>query len=93
MTRSTPIAQLKQEKPPDSNESELVNEILKSAGKKDVEVIFDPTKPTAIPIRTVDTSKAKEILGFEPTISLQDGIYDTVSWYGNYISNRQATEN
>ena len=73
--------------------SELVNEILNSVGKSNLEVIFDPTKPTAIPVRTVDTSKANKMLGFEPNISLKKGISDTVSWYGDFISNKQDMEN
>jgi len=29
----------------------------------------------------VDTSKAKKILGFEPTVPLEEGLRDTVQWY------------
>jgi nucleoside-diphosphate-sugar epimerase len=29
----------------------------------------------------VDTSKAKRLLGFEPKISLKEGLRDTVEWY------------
>lgn len=71
--------------------SELVNEILKAVGKEKLEVFFDTTKPTAIPVRTVDTSKAKKLLGFTPEISLKEGITNTVRWYENFISTE--TEN
>ncbi|CAK0749103.1 GDP-L-fucose synthase [Gammaproteobacteria bacterium] len=64
---------------------EIVGYILEAAGH-DVEVIFDTSKPTTIPKRMVDCSKARETLGFEPTISLRDGLIDTVHWYLNRIT-------
>ncbi len=60
---------------------EVVDAILQAAGHGKAKVVFDATKPTAIPVRTVDTSKARELLGFEPSISLEDGLADTVRWY------------
>lgn len=62
---------------------EMVNFVLEAAGHENAKVVFDTSKPTAIPIRLVDTSKAKEVLGFEPKIALKDGIRDTVDWYVN----------
>ena len=46
MTRSTPIAQLKQEKPPDSNESELVNEILQELESGNQKQVEEPQGPS-----------------------------------------------
>jgi len=60
---------------------EIVNIILEATGHTDAEAIFDVSKPTTIPFRMVDTSKAKKILGFEPVISLEEGLRDTVRWY------------
>jgi len=60
---------------------EIVGMILKAAGHEKAGVEFDASKPTTIPFRMVDTSKAKEILGFEPEVSLEDGLKDTVEWY------------
>ena len=34
----------------------------------------------------VDTSKAKRLFGFEPRLSLEDGLADTVRWYADSIS-------
>ena len=60
---------------------EIVNSVLEAAGHENAKIVFDTSKPTAIPIRLVDTAKAREILGFEPKITLKDGIKDTVDWY------------
>ncbi len=60
---------------------QIVEIILEAAGHRGAEVLFDVTKPTTIPVRMVDTTKAKEILGFERAVSLSEGLTDTVHWY------------
>ena len=55
--------------------------ILKAADYKDANLIFDRSKPSTIPFRAVETSKAKRLLGFESTVSLEEGLSDTVKWY------------
>ena len=62
---------------------EIAHLVLEAAGHKKAKVLFNTSKPTAIPIRLVDTAKAREVLGFEPKITLKDGIRDTVDWYIN----------
>jgi GDP-L-fucose synthase len=60
---------------------EIVQVILNAAGHANAKLEFNTSKPTAIPVRMVDTAKAKRILGFEPAVSLEDGLRDTVNWY------------
>lgn len=60
--------------------------ILRSADHTDTEVIFDNTKPGTIPFRMVDTTKARDLLGFERQVSLDSGISDTVQWYKTRIN-------
>ena len=60
---------------------ELVGRILNLTGHKDAQVVFDASKPTTIPFRTVDTAKAKKILGFETEISLEEGLKDAIEWH------------
>ena len=59
---------------------QVVETILKAAGH-DVSPRFDASKPTTIPIRTVDISKARRTLGFEPQIPIEAGLSDLVRWY------------
>lgn len=47
----------------------------------DANVIFDDTKPTMIPVRLIDPSKAKKMLGFMPKTSFYDGLRKTIKWY------------
>jgi len=60
---------------------ESVQIILQAAGHSRAQVVFNSSRPTAIPVRMVDTSKAGRLLGFEPQVSLADGLTDTVNWY------------
>jgi len=65
---------------------EVVSLILAAVGHKDVPIVFDSTKPVTIPFRMIDIEKARKLLGFEPQISLDQGIKDTVAWYVNSIT-------
>ncbi len=60
---------------------ELARVVLGAAGHGGARVVFNASRPTAIPVRVVDTSKAKKILGFDPAVSLEEGVKDTVEWY------------
>jgi GDP-L-fucose synthase len=63
---------------------QILQMILEVDGYPDAEVRFDPSKPTMIPIRLVDTSLAKERLKFEARTPLREGIRRTVDWYRRY---------
>jgi len=47
----------------------------------DGEVFWDTSFPNGQPKRLLDISKAKHYFGFNPTISFEDGIKETISWY------------
>jgi GDP-L-fucose synthase len=42
---------------------------------------FDPSKPDGQPRRRLDTSRAKELLGFEAETPLEEGLERTIVWY------------
>jgi len=60
---------------------EVVQIILKAANHENAKVEFNTSKPTTIPIRMLNTTKAERILGFVPKVSLEEGLKDTVQWY------------
>jgi GDP-L-fucose synthase len=55
--------------------------ILESADYADAKVVFNSAKPTMIPVRLIDVSKARDLLGFEAKVRLAEGIKRTVDWY------------
>jgi GDP-L-fucose synthase len=44
---------------------------------------FDASKPSGFPRRVMDISLAKELIGYDPTTSLLDGLKETWNWYIN----------
>jgi GDP-L-fucose synthase len=60
--------------------AELAAMVLTAAGHHDFRLEFRADKPTALRSRTVSIEKARKVLGYEPTVSLADGLRDTVEW-------------
>jgi GDP-L-fucose synthase len=67
---------------------QLVQATLNAAGYSDAKIVFNSSKPTTIPVRIVDISKARKALGFEPRVSLEQGLADTVQWYRTTAAGR-----
>ncbi len=59
---------------------ELASQVLEAVGRDGEKIVFDPSRPTALPYRVLANRKAEESLGFSPQISLCDGLRETVSW-------------
>jgi len=60
---------------------EILQMILELDGYRDARIVLDPSKPTMIPIRLVDTTKAEAVLGFRPRTDLREGLRKTIEWY------------
>jgi GDP-L-fucose synthase len=58
---------------------DLANKISDAVGYRG-ETIWDSTKPDGTPRKVLDITKVKS-LGWEPSISLEQGISSTVNWY------------
>lgn len=55
--------------------------ILEVDGYTDANIKFNSSKPSMIPIRLIDTTKAEAILGFKARTGLREGIRRTIEWY------------
>jgi GDP-L-fucose synthase len=60
---------------------QALDAILIADNYTNAKVVFNSSKPTMIPKRLIDVSKARELLGFEATTSFLDGVKKTVAWY------------
>jgi GDP-L-fucose synthase len=60
---------------------DLLDLMIKIDGYNNAHIVFDATKPTMIPKRLIDPSKARQALGFEPKTSMEDGLRKTIEWY------------
>ncbi len=61
--------------------NEALDAILIADNYKNAKIKYNISKPTMIPKRLIDVSKAKTILDFTATTSLKEGIKKTVNWY------------
>jgi len=60
---------------------EILGMILDLDGYRDAKLKFDPSKPTMIPVRLIDTSKAERVLGFRAKVGIEEGLRRTIDWY------------
>jgi GDP-L-fucose synthase len=60
--------------------SDLVIILAKRTGFEG-KIVFDKSKPDGDPLKIMNSDISKEILGWSPTTSLQDGIDKTIAWY------------
>lgn len=60
---------------------EILKMCLEIEGYGDAEIVYDSTKPSMIPIRLIDTSKAEKMLGFKAATGIRDGIARTMAWF------------
>lgn len=62
----------------------ILDAIIRVVGRGTPQVIFDPSKPSMVPIRLLNIEKAKSLLGFFPKTTLEEGLRKTVHWYQTY---------
>jgi len=55
--------------------------MLEADGYTDARISFDASKPTMIPIRLIDASMARRVLGFEARTPMAEGLKRTIQWY------------
>lgn len=60
---------------------DVVKMIFKILGWEPNDISFDTSKPTGAVSRALDNSRAKELLGWEPKFTLEDGLKRTIDWY------------
>lgn len=61
--------------------NELAEKIKAVVGKSDAEIIHDDPRPGDVLRLYADSSKAGELLGFEPQIALDEGLQRLKAWY------------
>ena len=68
---------------------EIAEAVIKISGK-DIVPFYDTTKPEGDKARSADWSKAKEVLGWEPKVSLEDGLRQQYEWIKNDIEKNKT---
>ena len=60
---------------------DVLNAALEAEGYTNAKISFNTSKPTMIPKRLIDVSKAERELGFKANTSLKEGVLKTIEWY------------
>lgn len=71
--------------------SQLVHRIMDAAGKS-LDVRHDLTAPTIRTSVCLDCSRAKEVLGWTPSVALDEGIRRTLAWQREAIKARHGSD-
>ena len=72
--------------------NELVDMVAKIAGKK-IGKRYDLTKPQGVRGRNSDNTRLREVLNWEPSISLEEGLTTTYHWIAGELEKRNAPVN
>jgi dTDP-glucose 4,6-dehydratase len=62
---------------------EFANEVLRLTGSKS-EIVFKPLPVDDPKVRQPDITLAREVLGWEPRVPLEDGLRDTISYFSSH---------
>lgn len=65
--------------------NDVLQQILEVDGYSDAKLQYNADKPTMIPKRLIDISKARAQISFEPKVSMEDGLRRTVAWYRSSV--------
>lgn len=60
---------------------EILQMTIEIDGFDNAQIVYNPSKPSMIPIRLIDIQKAEKLLGFKPRTNIREGIKKTVDWY------------
>ena len=67
---------------------EIAETVVRISGKN-IDIYYDTTKPEGDKARSADYTKAKNILGWEPKVSLEAGLEEQYEWVYNQIKGRR----
>jgi GDP-L-fucose synthase len=65
---------------------DLLKIIIKLDDYHDAAIVYDAAKPTMIPKRLIDPSKAAGVLGFEAKTPIEEGLRKTIQWYKSTLT-------
>lgn len=60
---------------------DVIEKILALSKHTNVELSYDKSKPSMIPVRRIDVSRAEQRLGWVAKVDLDEGLTKTICWY------------
>jgi len=72
-----------------TNNAVSVNTVVKTIsrllGKEHIKPVYAPPRPGDIKHSLADVKRAKELIGYEPLVSFEEGIAKAIDWYKNNL--------
>jgi nucleoside-diphosphate-sugar epimerase len=68
---------------------EIAETVVRISGKS-IDIVYDTGKPEGDKARSADYTKAKELLGWEPRVSLEDGLIRCYRWIEGQILRKRG---
>lgn len=56
-------------------------ELIRKVGNYDIEITWDSSKPDGQPRRSLDVTRAKNVLKWQASVDLEEGLRRTIKWY------------
>jgi GDP-L-fucose synthase len=69
---------------------QILQILLELEDYTDAAIVYNPDRPTMIPFRLVDVTRAAQLLGFRARTDLREGLCKTLSWYKNHHLHRAS---
>lgn len=69
---------------------QILQILLELEDYTDAAIVYNPDRPTMIPFRLVDVTRAAQLLGFRARTDLREGLCKTLSWYKNQHLHRAS---
>jgi len=69
---------------------DMVNEILRLMSSEQLSPVIRDEVTNEIPHQYLDATKARSLLGWEPSFSLEEGLKRTIGWYQNHLATHAA---
>lgn len=62
---------------------ELLEKLAALTGREEVEPIFKPARPGDVLHSQADITRARSVIGYEPIVTLDQGLSETVEWFSS----------
>ena len=73
--------------------NEVVEAVFEYMDREPAELDYMTDKPVGVKHRAADTTRAEELLGWEPEYTLEDGLAETIDWYIDSRDRESVREN
>ena len=70
---------------------DLVKKICESMDKHHIKPIIENSAQGEIHSQYLDSTKANQLLSWEPTYSLEQGLKETIDWYKKFLSGKYVS--